>query len=183
MPSFGNMAEHACYTSSAAPLIPSWTLACNYFLWMSCCPVVRTKVIERKPLCLYVNSFLYLYCPSRGRSGVTFSTFPCICACIRVEAFLTGLPSTSRFHVTHTHTCLAALYPGLPRWASTRMVKPIWILLKQETVSGSGISWATCKSAPRSRQTTTPAPHHSVFAGRMPFLPPYQQWQSTEVFI
>jgi len=30
-------------------------------------------------------------------------------------------------------------------------------------VSGSGISWAICKSAPCSRQTTTPAPHHSVF--------------------
>jgi len=36
-------------------------------------------------------------------------------------------------------------------------------LLKQETVSGNGISWAMCKSAPRSRQITTPAPHHSVF--------------------
>ena len=41
--------------------------------------------------------------------------------------------------------------------------KPILILLKQETVSGSGISWAICKSAPRSREITTPAPHHSVF--------------------
>jgi len=30
-------------------------------------------------------------------------------------------------------------------------------------VSGSGISWAICKSAPRSRQITTPATHHSVF--------------------
>ena len=30
-------------------------------------------------------------------------------------------------------------------------------------MSGSGISWATCKSAPRSRQITMPAPHHSVF--------------------
>ena len=30
-------------------------------------------------------------------------------------------------------------------------------------MSGSGISWAICKSAPRSRQITTPAPHHSVF--------------------
>jgi len=29
--------------------------------------------------------------------------------------------------------------------------KPIWILLKQDTVSGSGISWAVCKSAPLSR--------------------------------
>ena len=41
---------------------------------------------------------------------------------------------------THTHTCLTALFPGLPRWAGTRKAKPIWILLKQETVSGSGIN-------------------------------------------
>ena len=47
-------------------------------------------------------------------------------------------------------------------------------------MSGSGISWAICKSAPRSRQTTTPTPHHSFFTGRMPFLPPNQQRQSTE---
>ena len=73
-----------------------------------------------------------------------------------------------------------ALFPGLPGWAGTRKVKPIWILLKQETVSGSGISWAICKSTPRSRQITTPTPHHSVFTGRMPFLPPNQQRQSTE---
>ena len=63
----------------------------------------------------------------------------------------------------HTHTRLTALCSGLPRWASTRKVKPIWILLKDETVSGSGISWATCQSARRSRQITMPAPHHSVF--------------------
>ena len=82
---------------------------------------------------------------------------------------------------THIHTRLMALCPGLPGSAGTSKIKPIWILLKQETVSGSGISWAICKSAPRSRQTTTPAPHHSVFTGRMPFLPPNQQHQSTEV--
>ena len=63
----------------------------------------------------------------------------------------------------HTHTRLTALCPGLPRWAGTREVKPIWILLKQETVSGSGISWAIRKSASRSRQITMPAHHHSVF--------------------
>jgi len=34
--------------------------------------------------------------------------------------------------------------------------------LKQETVSGSGISWAICKSAHHSRQITTPTTHHSV---------------------
>ena len=64
---------------------------------------------------------------------------------------------------THTHPRLTALCPGLPGWAGTRKVKPIWILLKQETVSGSGITWAICKSAPRSRQITMPATHHSVF--------------------
>jgi len=36
-------------------------------------------------------------------------------------------------------------------------------LLEQETVSGSGISWAICKSAPRLRQITMPAAHRSVF--------------------
>ena len=64
---------------------------------------------------------------------------------------------------THTHARLTALFLELPRWAGTRKVKPIWILLKQKTVSGSGISWAICKSAPHSRQITMPAPHHSVF--------------------
>jgi len=65
--------------------------------------------------------------------------------------------------LTYTHTRLTALFPGLTGWAGTRKVKPIWILLKQKTVSGSGISSAICKSALRSRHITTPAPHHSVF--------------------
>jgi len=50
-------------------------------------------------------------------------------------------------------------------------------LLEQETVSGSGI---TCQSAPHTRQITTPALHHLVITGRMPFLLPNQQRQSTE---
>ena len=50
-------------------------------------------------------------------------------------------------------------------------------------MSGSGINWAICKSAPRSRQITAPAPHHSVFAGRMPFLSPNQQHKSTKSMI
>jgi len=54
-------------------------------------------------------------------------------------------------------------FPGQPWRAGTRKVKPSWILLKQEIVSGSGMRWAICNSAPRSRQIITPAPHHSVF--------------------
>ena len=103
-------------------------------------------------------------------------------ACILLSRLFTQFNTSSRLHAiiaTHKHatndtrhlwpkytyTCLTALYPGLPRCAGTRKVKPIWILLQQETVSGSGISWAICKSAARSRQITTPAPHHSVFTG------------------
>jgi len=62
---------------------------------------------------------------------------------------------------TNTHTPFNGLFPGLPGRAGTRKVKPIWILVKQEAVSGSGISWAVCKSAPHSRLITMPAPHHS----------------------
>ena len=81
---------------------------------------------------------------------------------------------------THAHTRLTTHFQGLPRWAGTRKIKPIWILLKQETVSGSGISWAICKSAPCSRQTPRQHPTTQFFTGRMPFLPPNQQRQSTE---
>ena len=87
-------------------------------------------------------------------------------------------PSHTAYQVTAHDAYIHPFCPGLPRWAGTRKVKPIWILRKRETVSGGGISWAICKSAPRSGQITTPAPHHSVFTGRMPFLPPNQQHQS-----
>ena len=81
------------------------------------------------------------------------------CVCVAEKATLLFWIT----YLTHTHTRLTALCPGLPGWAATRKVKPIWILLKQETVSSSGVSWAICKSAPRCRQITTPAPHRSVF--------------------
>ena len=58
--------------------------------------------------------------------------------------------------------------PGSPPLRTTRVSryqkgKEIWILQKQETVSGSGVSWVVCKSAPCCIQITTPVPHHSVF--------------------
>ena len=67
---------------------------------------------------------------------------------------------------THTHTrCCMCTKSGSKCWTPTIVdsLWPICILLKQETVSGSGISWAVCKSAPCSRQKTMPAPHHSDF--------------------
>ena len=58
--------------------------------------------------------------------------------------------------------------------------KPFQILMKQEMMGGSGISWTICKSfTPHSRHIIMLVPHHSVFTGRMPFLPSNHQSQST----
>ena len=64
---------------------------------------------------------------------------------------------------THTQTHpFNGPFSRTTRVSQYQKVKPNCILLKQETMSGSGIRWAICKSAPRSRQITTPAPNHSV---------------------
>ena len=73
---------------------------------------------------------------------------------------LNGCRSFINLKLEHTHT---HPFNGLLSGITQVSRYQIWILLKQEVVSGSGISWATCKSAPHSRQITTPAPHHSVF--------------------
>ena len=77
-----------------------------------------------------------------------------------------GLHTRTHTHThtrTHTHLFNGPL-SGTTRVSQYQKGKPIWIILKQETMSGSGISWAICKqSAPRSRQITTPAPHYSRF--------------------
>ena len=73
------------------------------------------------------------------------------------------LPSAMHIFNSNTHMHLTALFPGLHGWAGTRKITPIWIFVKQEIVSGSGISWAICMSAPCSRLITTLAPHYSVF--------------------
>jgi len=88
---------------------------------------------------------------------------------------------------THTHTTVLLLYwsmSGTTRVSryqkgKTRKVVTNLDLLEQEIVSGSGICWAICKAAPHPRQ---PCQHPTTqfFTGRMPFLPPNQQCQSTE---
>jgi len=88
---------------------------------------------------------------------------------------------------THTHTTVLLLFWNLSgttqvsryQKGKTSKGKTNLDLLQQETVSGSGICWATCKSAPHPRQ---PCQHPTTqfFTGRMPFLPPNQQRQSTE---
>ena len=110
-------------------------------------------------------------CQLMGEAAVVLVLCKCLCHQSLIEYRAAALPRNSwkgihfsRSWNTHTHTHpFNGRFRWLSRWASTRKVKPIWILLKQETVSGSGISWAICKSAPCSRKITMPAPHHSVF--------------------
>ena len=73
---------------------------------------------------------------------------------------------------TYTHIRLTALFPGLPRWAGTGKVKPIWILLKHQLGH-----MQVCTSLQTDNHASTPP---LCFTGRMPFLPPKQQRQSTE---
>jgi len=97
----------------------------------------------------------------------------------RVQFWMYTESTTTPHNQTHTHTCLTAFVRDYLGWAGSRKAKPIWILLKQETVSGSGISWAICNFASSSRQITMSAPHHSVFYRPDALLPPNQQHQST----
>jgi len=93
-------------------------------------------------------------------------------------------PSPSKYKYTHQFNGLVwsggvmAKFNGpLPRTTRVSWYQKDKInldLLKQETASGSGISWAICKSAPRPREITTLAPHHSVFY-RLDALPAAQQ--------
>jgi len=91
------------------------------------------------------------------------------------------------YNRTHTYVCpisLLLLHPFndlFSRTTSARKVNHSGFYWSKRRWSGSAISWTICKSfAPHSRQITTPVPHHSVFTGGTPFLPPNQQHQSTE---
>ena len=88
---------------------------------------------------------------------------------------------------THTHTTVLLLVWNMSgstrvsryQKGKTRKVKTNLDLLEQEIVSVNGICWAVCKSAPHPRQPRQ-HPTTQFFTGRMPFLPPNQQRQSTE---
>ena len=96
----------------------------------------------------------------------------------------TSLHIQNSLHVmeTHTHTHAHVSrpffrdYPGEPVPERQNQSGFYW---SKRLVSGSGISWATCKSDCRKIEKTD-RKKPSFFAGRMPFLPPNQQRQSTE---
>ena len=98
---------------------------------------------------------------------------------------LSDVLSTSFY--THTHTqlfyCSSGICPGPPGWAGTRKVKPrrlkpIWIYWSKRqwvAVASAGL-YASLHLIPDNHANIPPL---SFFTGRMPFLPPNQQRQST----
>ena len=74
---------------------------------------------------------------------------------------------------THTHT-FNSPFTGTTRVSWYQKGKTNLDFTEAKTVSDSGISWAVCKSAPRFRQITMPAPHHSKIFYRPDALPAIQ---------
>ena len=107
------------------------------------------------------TDIIYMNCPDVTLRCVKSHLYHVVFTCCTWHVFIL-LRVCFYYCTAHTNTHLTALFLD-NRLSRYQKGKPIWILLKQETVSGSGISWDICKSAPRSRQITTPAPHHSVF--------------------
>jgi len=111
-------------------------------------------------------------------------------ACLSRQECHLGLSAvllTLSMQYTHTHTTVLLLVWNMSgstrvsryQKGKTKKVKTNLDLLEQEIVSGSGICWAICKSAPHADNHAN-IPPLSFFTGRMPFLTPNQQRQSTE---
>ena len=88
----------------------------------------------------------------------------------------------SYYYYYYNHFTALLILSGTTRVSRYQKGKTNLDLLEQEMVSGSGISWAICKSAAHPRQIK-PRQHPTTqfFTCQVPFLPlPNQQCQSTE---
>ena len=107
----------------------------------------------------------------------------CWCRVCGLGCGSTGLGIAKWFccYIIHTHTRLTALFSGTTRVSQYQKRKTnLNFTEARDCVSGSGITWAICKSAPRSRQIPRQHPTAQFYTGRMPFLLPNQRRQSTE---
>jgi len=77
----------------------------------------------------------------------------------------------------HTDSRLMASFPGQPGYAGTREVRPVWILMKQETTGWQCHQLDHTSIICTSLQTDNHASTSSLifFAGRMLFLAPNKQ--------
>ena len=110
----------------------------------------------------------------RSSGGAKFDTFACFIETLMFISRKFGGAELVVFGRAKRATLGGGLAPQTPPCPRPCNLD----LLEQEIVSGSGICWAICKSAPHPRQ---PCQHPTTqfFTGRMPFLTPNQQRQST----
>jgi len=117
-----------------------------------------------------------------------------ICSTVSQSYMSSTLSAASRSHITSKHITVDWQQQQQQQQQQHLFNGPlsgtIWVsqyqkgktnldLLEQGTVSGGGISWAICKSAPRHRQMTMPAPHHSAFY-RPDALPASKHWRQLQ---
>jgi len=120
-----------------------------------------------------INIFLklcYIACITAVRSsyhwfGQLRLSDPAQCQCKLQDSFHAGHSSIPPCHSQSANVNNNNIRPsfGTTRECRYQKGKTNLDLLKQETVSGSGISLAICDFALHPRQITTPAPNHSVF--------------------
>ena len=112
-----------------------WRYACAVGLFILC---LMAPGIKRR-LASLQSSMDDVRVSLSSCSSVSFSTFcrhyvPYFALKSRSTTFWTQSSSRKTLGThTHAHTRLTAPFPWLSRWAGTRKVKPIWILLKQES--------------------------------------------------
>ena len=140
---------YSCFTPRAVKLNYTKLMKCShyYLLFHECCYRFQPHDFVNHPL--------------RGVDSVHLQMQPLKSSNIS-NVNSNSIDNFSCYTHTHTHP-FNGPFSRTIRVSRYQKGKTIWILLKQETVSGSGIRWAICKSAHRYRQITTPAPHHSVF--------------------
>jgi len=135
----------------------------------------------------FVTVIVYPLCTARCCMSVCLS-----CACRAQESQQFACNEQSSFDVStlkasdaeltyHTHTPVSQPsvqdYPGLPVPERSNQSGFYWGKRQWVAVASAG-PYACLHLAPD--RLSMPAPHHSVFTGRMPFLPPNQQRKSTE---
>jgi len=147
-------------------LLSSRTL--NLPAWQSLC---TTDPLWSGTLHFILHTFLHPQMPIPLICSIEIISSISSLSLLSLYLELYSLHSTA-YKSTDTH--LTALCLGLPGWAGTRKVKPVWIVLKHEkTASGSGISWtnASLHFTPDRQTTLTSTPPLSFFTGQLRFLP------------
>jgi len=85
--------------------------------------------------------------------------------------------TSGKYTPTHHHSCFTALFPGPPGWAGARR-ELLDFMVQGKINRGRHTDHPAGCHSNRTNQCLPPPP--PFFTGRMPFLPPNQQCQSTE---